>query len=1750
MANRLHTISLDNIVAVGAECSNFEVTWQKDLSCGHYTCEIDNDARVVEVVMPEDCTECIEVKIECIDECTYCEPIRIEICPCEGPEDCDDCSQCIDNICVSACKAHEFCEDSSCKECNDENPCEDGKVCVGGKCVCPPGTFETDRGECWPCDPNDVPNCYICTREGLIPKECEEGKICDPSDGECKECLGTGDCDVNEVCEEGNCVCDEGYYRDPITKKCIKSPDCEDDTGCPKCFVCDQFGNCVPKECPEGKVCDPSDGECKTPCEDGTDCPNGEGCDPDTGFCEECEEQDCSTPDCERLLGCGCNDSNECEDIDNCTGECDNAFDCGPNCVCHKGECVSCKNFPCNGCTIPGCECLNGEDCVKDPDYACEDEFKIYKSNNDCNLVAEAKLKDKCSCNPITITFKATDAVSEDSNSKTVNFLFEVRKGLAASFSEATQLPTLNNTSHPDIANNDVPVSGSIKFKQIITASELDVNGNIIPNTSKTENMIDLNVSFNDSAVEAVNGQKVYKKGADITIDSEPHRITRVKFEVVQDDTFDFTGRSGCVYEPTNTIGNFTLGTTQFNSISSSNLSVFDKFRSLFSDSERNPLLKWYRNSPNQNSYNESTDVFRKVYLPSIGNGLYQDVLYGPDQIPALGSTQLEPSEGELWSGYGYAGRIDCVCGDNYDDFGKISFCQPDSVSADLNSCNTTIQLTSFSVCDVNQDISQFTGVPGKAQVFFDLVLNGEVFNTFRHYETQDEILDVTNSNNSLFKEYSLQNDEVITSAKLVQRTSEITLCEQEIEVPALQERDVEISEVDCGFDDEYVVRVNQDQEDVDINSIAGFGLPSGGVFERAFTKGTTASLHITFIDGCKKTVNFSPDCCDERGLVLTSVPIANQTGETTLKFQGSNIQTPTSYVLTPPSGPAIVGSTNSQGFFNINIPFGDATEGTWTATFTDSTPNCDPIVVEFFMGTVPDVEPRIEVVGKDFDIGKDGGTFSFCDGDSAELYMVVNNAGVGGVLQYTRTNTSLPGNPTTSETLNLTSAQTLVEDVDESTSFDFTSITNGGITTQIDQTVEGIKVANPTVSNIEASVSNACLGSEVTFTITGTPNSTVTVNRGVGEVLIDSSGEGTFTDTPSTVGVKQYNVLSVGSSQCEDTAVTGVGVPVTVSEGPTVTGSAECENQNPNSDKVLTFDVTTENGTVQAYDSKNPGASLSVTGGNNGDGTSTYTVTVANGSGIDIVGFDFTNQNGCTVTTLQAVPISCSCPSLDVATEGDTVCVDSGDDLVYEITEVVVDGVTYSGGDLDVEWRDLSGSVLSTDNPYNLDSTPYPVGNVQLNYTVTINTGVHQGCSTIGSVSGSVIQPQQTFIAVSGTGGSFDGTLCDGGSMEFISTLESPTMTYSWKVDGVEEGTSRTFTFSKSASVDDYELTLETTDINGCIAEASQTIFVTSCDCAVQYAIVNGINNTPFQVDKVIFVDQQQVDLAGLPIGTFEEGSSGTTKNDAIATAIESGLIAKGDLGTVEVYWQYGGGNAQTAGSSIYFYVLGSRFELEEIEGSEISGTGIYFSGFNRDCNGTEAPGCTDTNADNYNASLIGNSHVTIQDNGSCFNLYQTALFATEMVGAGGNESTLDIDINGSVTNVSGIPTSETVENIGSYSYNRNLVDAINGESLDLWAYFPTESEINNDANLANLGDIPSPAPCGCTSKLEYVRLYWKYGDNIKISVDSSSCGGPTMVVDNNKSATLQRCSGGTGTTVNIPAIDKTTATVLPGTP
>ncbi len=121
--------------------------------------------------MPPECN----VKEDCGDPLKTCEGgACIDVDPCQGDEDCDDVSRCIDQVCEPLpvcggdrnCDDNEICQDGRCREqgvCDNEEQCGDAEDCIGGRCVpfvcrghadCDEGT-ECRGGECLP--PLDVP---------------------------------------------------------------------------------------------------------------------------------------------------------------------------------------------------------------------------------------------------------------------------------------------------------------------------------------------------------------------------------------------------------------------------------------------------------------------------------------------------------------------------------------------------------------------------------------------------------------------------------------------------------------------------------------------------------------------------------------------------------------------------------------------------------------------------------------------------------------------------------------------------------------------------------------------------------------------------------------------------------------------------------------------------------------------------------------------------------------------------------------------------------------------------------------------------------------------------------------------------------------------------------------------------------------------------------------------------------------------------------------------------------------------------------------------------------------------------------------------------------------------------------------------------------------------------------------------------------------------------------------------------------
>lgn len=372
---KLYQINIESLFQNGTACTSPTITWEKP-DCINIRCEL-LDGKTLKVEVPEDCDDgCIYVNIDCGDECGDCEPHRLKICPCSVPSDCEDCETCVDHVCVSRCDPDEFCSNDKCVECDPEHPCDCNKICVAGKCVCPPELpHEDDKGCCHKCaEDSDCGPCEYCTPDGCVPKEC----LCNPESGECVECFNSGHCGLNECCQPDNtCDCCPGFKRNPDTGGCDPIGDCETDGDCGPCKICDD-GDCVQIGCPDNYVYTGGSPCCAKRCDcDDPNCPSGQDCvrlnDVDC-YCTDCAGPCDNDDDCD--YGCGCDeDTNNCVKKA-CDGPCDSAEDCADGCGCFDHECVDCSTLTCEQCRlVSGCSCLDNESCVSSKcDSPCVDD--------------------------------------------------------------------------------------------------------------------------------------------------------------------------------------------------------------------------------------------------------------------------------------------------------------------------------------------------------------------------------------------------------------------------------------------------------------------------------------------------------------------------------------------------------------------------------------------------------------------------------------------------------------------------------------------------------------------------------------------------------------------------------------------------------------------------------------------------------------------------------------------------------------------------------------------------------------------------------------------------------------------------------------------------------------------------------------------------------------------------------------------------------------------------------------------------------------------------------------------------------------------------------------------------------------------------------------------------------------------------------------------------------------------------------
>lgn len=651
------------------------------------------------------CKEClVDANCPCNQECINgscdCPPdLPIEVNGC--------CYECVEGttnescqVCVGGRWAAKDCgenwlldpEDCECKQCLDSGDCvAPNTCCVNGSCQCCPGYyFDPASGGCIvipDCsDAVDCPDCFDCVNGVCVEITCPAGYVRTAIAGSC--CVKECDCD-NPSCVDGStCVpYDENTcYCKPCSGECVDNTDCSDGCGCyngncepsPRectgpCYTgadCGVGCGCLDGECVDCKTlgCNNNDdcliasgctcinnncvgSPCDNPCTNAEDCENGCGC--DNGQCKKCDDVPCvTTDDCPD--GCLCNDgicgSNPCDTV-----YCTKPEDCGEGCGCKEGMCVPCESLDCvsSDCNdVPGCNCVDSNcQSVRNP---CADNLTVDKIDENCQLKANLDTTNCCACPDILLAVTAAFVTTS------LTVTGRLRKGTAVSD------PLLSATG----VDNELPLSGTVKF--IVRQDEIEVDGSGAPtgNTRSTTQSINKDFSGSDTQSNVFTITEI----GDTYIDGGSNwKVIHICVSVEHISTFVFPNE--CQYK------------------------AFDK--ELVCDANgtgllqltkltmcKTPLFTWY-DSINGTSWSE----IKKEYGSRVDSDSYEDYLNTED----VAACEY------------YKVTVDCGCDPDeyYSCYGdeqpatKLVFCQPSDLTiTPANDCNSEIDIDQVLVCD------------------------------------------------------------------------------------------------------------------------------------------------------------------------------------------------------------------------------------------------------------------------------------------------------------------------------------------------------------------------------------------------------------------------------------------------------------------------------------------------------------------------------------------------------------------------------------------------------------------------------------------------------------------------------------------------------------------------------------------------------------------------------------------------------------------------------------------------------------------------------------------------------------------------------------------------------------------------------------------------------------------------------------------------------------------------------------------
>lgn len=1456
MANvRQYKITFKNIKEGEIPCSNPTIKLLGVSDNVVQKCEFTNNSVTFSIY--EDAIEglqgtCINFTILC-ESCGKCPPKDGKLCFCNDFTDCDPCYDCINGVCVNRCPDM-LCVDDKCVSCGDNDDCPGNKICVAGKCQCPPGLpyYDETADKCYGCKTDEECGpCFRCVDGNCVPLNC----ICDPDVDDCVECTQSSHCGPNEICKNNKCECAPGYVYDPTLDECVPEPPCTSDDDLDPCQIC-----------VDGQIQD-------------VICP-----DPN----EVCINGDCVPIPCE--------------------GPCDDATDCGPNCGCLNGVCVDCASLDCVTCaqTI-GCKCVNGDcekdnspcaqyscdtncgdrpDCECQPDGSCKEkecagESTLEKNEDNCQLVYNLETTECCPCTDITVDNKIVSASASGTGSIKLTSLVEVRKGAVTSPLGILNIHRVDESQYDDIMDNEEPTQGQVRVSVKYTYEGLTSGG--APNGIFTTEDVNL-TPVADVAGTGFQSISLYILAPGIQ-NPTGIRILRsavLTYTLISELTFE----SGCVYDEGAVIGTYTFTDTMtktelINDINAdtpgqtSNINYWIA-KTLTSGACRVPEAKWYKALADSNGNITTFEEvpFRKTYLTKLTPTTYTDFIDEPDENPG-------PSDnnGELFSGYYYKVATDCACTNEATAYyestcqnpGRLVFCDPQNASITFDPCGKKFTFNTSFVTDCLPNYDYYGNnadfVPDAAKLRYSIHVNGS--------ETPLSGSTVIADINGLI----YNAGQIFTSSELIQyieiKFSHDNCDECTIRVDSDVDLDtpsygIVCEPADTGTDVTYTITFTFPGDVIAIT--VGSNTATSGSPTVTITLANTVTEIEAFVeyDGCPSLVslllNLPENCCDDLVVNLT---------------QDSTDCTDTSYSFTATTYPLIAGTysfsvngtfaeSNSTGLFSTLKNVGGNEPNTITVSFTPTNATCDPVQrtinvdKSFAFAINADKGPNVVHCGN----GSEIITYSTI-GYTGDVTYSITGAGnttitLDGLSNLIVTIAGVVGNLKTLDVL----ASTLVDN------------TGNGCAIFDPDPINISWVDSPTATSVTFSPSNPCEGETVAVTVLGTSGATATINGINWSSTVPSQVTiGTpFNLIAGTAGNAIINVTNVSAGGCSSpSAVSGTAV---VKDSPEITSIVtECETPgNPASNIEITV-LATAGSTVTV----NP-LSDNITLIESPSGTYTGVLDdTFNGVSITVTAI----KSGCSDSETHEID-ACACDPAATATirlvttpiTTDEGC--EGDTSTYNvITTGLNGGLTYA-------WR--------LDSP----SNPTVLGTAS-SYTYTFDDQAHtlyvtvtdsEGCQ----VTDSIVVTGYALPVVLITP---PDTVCLSQANLFTTSVSGSSPTYQWQLDNVNIGgaTSATYSYTPADGAA-HNLSVIVTTSQGCVTEEIISVTATDCcvECTVQTVEVPG--------SRVITIIDEDANSYSPP-GVYFFVCGDTVQNNATAASLQTWLRAIDPCGAlVTVSW------------------------------------------------------------------------------------------------------------------------------------------------------------------------------------------------------------------------------------------------------